>query len=294
MAKVPSEELIRASELYALERLCTLIPSEYDKGLTQWDSRAGKCRYTPKGCTPSATNPLSQLTFTSSGMPADFPVDHPKFGNIWQHYVPDMYVMKSTSTSGGRPICARGNSLVYQWCQYPQTRGGGEQIPGLTTVPKFRYQIVNGEETCVIPEEYCALHNYNYDPIKMECIKPIGLEIADFFGIGQFIQYMNSRGYERPLKLDADTLFAISEASDSRLKDQIQIRVRDYAGPGLHLYSFTWKPWVVQLYGKHGPDVGFIADTLPRNWVEVDGHGYKNIVVARTNKKIQDFYRSKG
>ena len=96
------------------------------------------------------------------------------------------------------------------------------------------------------------------------------------------------------LKLDADTLFAISEASDSRLKDQIQIRVRDYAGPGLHLYSFTWKPWVVQLYGKHGPDVGFIADTLPRNWVEVDGHGYKNIVVARTNKKIQDFYRSKG
>lgn len=294
VAKAPSQTQIEASENYALQRLCTLIPSQYDTGLTVWDPQTSTCKFTPKGCTPGPTNPLSQWPTSSSGMQLEFSSKDKHFGNIWQYAKPDMYIMKATSNSNGRTICSRGNSLIYQWCNYPQTRGGGEQMAGLTNVPPFSYNIVRGEETCTIPKLYCLEHGYDYDNVKMECFKPVSLQIAEFFGLGAFVQYMESLGYAKPLTLSDDTLAAI--ASDSRLKHNIKIHTRDYVGPGIHLYTFIWKPWALEIYGKYGPDIGFIADTLPPSWVITDGHGYKNInlnIQTPGMKKIQDFYKRK-
>ena len=183
--------------------------------------------------------------------------------------------------------------MIYQWCNYPQTRGGGDQVGGLTNVPPFSYRISKGVETCVIPESYCTQHYYDYDRLKMECIKPIGLEIGGFFGLDGIIQYANSKGYAQPMTLSAETLDYIAE-SDSRLKDNIKIHTKDYVAPGIHLYTFRWKPWAFEIYGKHGDDIGFVADTLPKEWIIIDGHGYKNInlnVQAPGMKKIRDFYK---
>ena len=85
-------------------------------------------------------------------------------------------------------------------------------------------------------------------------------------------------------------------ASDSRLKENIWIHTRDYVRPGIHLYTFRWKPWVIELYGKYGNDIGFIANELPKEWTSVDSNGYLQINLDAKHpdmKKIVNFFINK-
>ena len=194
---------------------------------------------------------------------------------------------------------------------FPKQRGQGKEVPGLTNIVPFEYAIQNGSETCNIPKSYCDSHAYNWNQQKLECEKPVGLEVAGFFGVETLAQQLEVNGISAlgsPMAialivgmatgspigalLSVGTAAAV-ESSDSRLKDNIKIHTRDYAAPGIHLYTFRWKPWALEIYGKYGDDIGFIADTLPKEWVLVDGHGYKNInlkVQTPGMKKIRDFY----
>jgi hypothetical protein len=279
MDKVPTYDQFVAAEQYALKMMCERgVPDRYGVySYTKWDPATQKCLITSHGCHPNYNNPFTQLPLTASGEFRDFEDGKSSFHDVWKYVKPSFFVNKITDNSGGMAVCSRGISAIYQWCEAPNTRlKDGKPIPGLTNEKKFEYTIQKGKESCLIPKEYCNDHAYDYDPYKFECVEPVGLQAADFFGVKNFAQGVQT-----------------GRMSDSRLKDNIQIHTRDYVRPGIHLYTFRWKPWVIELYGKYGDDIGFIADELPEEWTVIDGHGYRNINLESPDpdmKKIINFF----
>lgn len=244
------------SEEYAISQMCTAIPSEFGRGLTEWDPINKKCKITDAGCSPSDTNPISRFQFSSSGKQLDFSQDDRIFGKFWKYWYPDMLVKKVTTMSPKIAVCSRANSLFYQWLKYPETRStGGEQISGVTNVPPFEYSIRNGVERGLIPEEYCKSKGVSYDAVNFNCYVSKGQQIAEF--------------------LSSEYLVRKSKVSDQRLKTNIKF-VKTIA-PGVDVYTFTWKKEALRLYGNSGDDIGFIADKLDPKYVIVDKNGYKNI-----------------
>lgn len=315
-SKGPSQAQIEAAENYALGQMCVSVPAKYGNyGYTKWNSKTQQCLVTEQGCQPGPTNMISQWPLDGAGNVINF-ADQPKsrYHDVWKYAPADLFVMKATRQSGGRPVCSRGNALVYQWCDFPKTRGQGAEVPGLTNVVPFKYGVQNGKETCLIPKDYCATHAYDWDQKTLQCYEPPGLQAAEFFGVKDLAQQLAVNGISALGNPGAIALLvgfagggmlgaafsvgtaAAIEASDSRLKENIRVHTRDFVAPGIHLYTFRWKPWALEIYGKHGNDMGFIADTLPREWVVVDGHGYRNInldVKHPGMKKIRDFLSSR-
>ena len=271
------------------------IPEKYGAfTYTKWDTDSQKCLITAQGCEPSPDNPFSQFPLTDSDEVREFDTEkNPKFDDLWKYAPPNFYINKITPTSGGVPVCSRGNATIYQWCEVPKTRGGGKDMPGITNQKPFKHTVVQGKETCLIGADYCADHAYWYDANKFQCVEPPGLQAADFFGIKTFVQNVSVRG----LHEDDILIVALAKmASDSRLKENIRIHTRDYVRPGIHLYTFRWKPWVIELYGKYGNDIGFIADELPKEWTSVDSNGYLQINLDAKHpdmKKIVNFFINK-
>lgn len=308
--KGPTAAQIEKAEEYALGQMCLSIPAKYGNGgYTRWDPVTRRCLVTEQGCQPGPTNMISQWPLNGTGQVIDFTTQETsRYYDVWKYAPPDLFVMKATAQSDERPMCSRGSARVYQWCQIPESRLNGEFKGGFTDTTPFKYGVQNGSETCLLPEKYCKEHAYNWDQSKLECYEPPGLQAAEFFGIRTLVQHMIVNG---PFSLKSSIggqllLMAIDEQpdkkylsfkpSDSRLKENIRIHTKDFVAPGIHLYTFRWKPWALEIYGKHGDDIGFIADTLPKEWVVVDGHGYRNInldVKHPGMKKIRDFLSSR-
>ncbi len=306
--KGPTTEQLEAAENYALGQMCLSIPAKYGNGgYTTWDPKTQRCLLTEQGCQPGETNMLSQWPLDGTGNIIDFTMQtSSRYYDVWKYAPPDLYVMKATPKSDGRAVCSRGSARVYQWCQVPPSRLNGDYEGGITDTVPFKYGVQNGHETCLLPEAYCKEHAYDWNQRTLQCEEPVGLQVADFFGIKGVVQHAIVDG---PFSLKSsiggqlismamdeqpDQKYLAFKPSDSRLKENIRIHTRDFVAPGIHLYTFRWKPWALEIYGKHGNDIGFIADTLPTEWVTVDGHGYRNInldVKHPGMKKIHEFYR---
>ena len=248
----PTDSQLQDSEDYAMSKLCTEIPSKYGSGLTQWDPKSKSCKITDKGCTPDVTNPISRIMYTSSGEPLSFDQNDRNFGPFWKYWNPDMYVKKVTSKSPNTPVCSRGNSLLYQWCKYPQKRSD-KSIPGLTNQVPFDYSIKNGSETCEVTPDYCKAHGVNYK--DQTCYVTKGQQIGEFFA--------------------SEVLVRRLKVSDQRLKTNIKF-IKNVTS-GVDIYSFVWTKEAERLYGNKGLDIGFIADKLDKKYITIDSNGYKNI-----------------
>jgi len=193
---------------------------------------------------------------------------------VWQ---PDFFVQRTTKTSRGKQICTQGNYLLQQWCEHPKTRGGGA---GVTSVPRFEYIIQGGKETCLIPKKYCDAKGVSYSSSKDDCYVSEGQKAAEFVSGKVFVRSIN--------------------VSDKRLKINIKLFRKDFAGPGIHLYQFLWSKEAEQLYGNSGLDIGFIADDLEKidtKCVYEDLKGYKNIdfeyIPTNDMKKVINFLNIK-
>ena len=107
-----------------------------------------------------------------------------------------MYVWK-TITGSNEPVCARANSLLYRWCQYPQTRigdeGYGSAGKGYTDVPPFTYAVRDGVETCIIGADYCKNRGVDYDntPGNEHCYVSEEQKVGEFFASEVLVRYAN-------------------------------------------------------------------------------------------------------
>ncbi len=265
---IPTDvQLTRAHE-YALSKLCTEIPDKYaGVNHTIWDERAKECRITERGCMASITNPISQPMYTSGGEYRQFRTDNRTFGSFWERSPPGYYIWKATSKSGGRRVCGRGNFLLWQWCEQPQSRAEGHK-PGITDTEKFNYNIRNGKEECLIPKSYCDSKGVSFNASEGDCYVKDSQRILEFFA-GSVITRKN-------------------RASDKRLKDNIIPVRKDFPYKGVHLYTFKWNSIATTFYGLSGDDIGFIADELDPKYIVTDDLGYKNI-----NMDIDDAYMNK-
>ena len=274
MATAPTYEQLAKAQEYALSKLCTEIPGRFSPGLTAWDENTKECKITQKGCQPSSTNPISRPPFTSSGkVISEANEQNQTFGWFWKKFMPGFFVMRTTKNSGGRKVCAQGNFMLYQWCEYPESRNleGADYIrqAGVTNVPKFDYIIENGKERCTIPKEYCDAKGVSYDAQKKDCYVSASQKVAEFFTGSVF--YRRQRA-----------------ASDKRLKKNIKLFKSDFPMKGVNVYFFEWNDTANALYGFTGQDVGFIADELDPAYVKEDHMGYKYI-----DMDIEDEYMRK-
>lgn len=256
--KIPTHDDLTKADLYAMSKLCKEIPSKYGVGLTEWDPRRKVCKITEKGCTAQDTNPISQKLYGAGGQLKEFPDYHRSFGDFWKHYEPEFLVWKSGPN--GNKQCMRGNYDLQNWCENPRTRARGHQ-PGITNVIPFIHTVSEGKETCIIPKEYCDSKGVSYvDSNTGNCKVSGGQKFGEF--------------------LTGTVMVRSIKASDSRLKLFPKIFYRDYAGKGIHLYTFIWNNIGMELYGNRGYDIGFLADDIQKrdpDCVFIDRHGYKNI-----------------
>ena len=266
MTDVPSAELLAEAESYAMRVLCTEIPITVGRGLTKWDSVRSKCEITRAGCTPSIENPISQSPiYNDKGEEVEPNMNHRSFSKFWKYMPPEFLVMKTTKFSKLSEVCARGNAMLQQWCEYPSLRAPKRQHGVTNVANQFIYTIRNGKESCIIPREYCSEDKgVGYDDNKKQCKLAEGQKFVE--------QFLISPGLYREIKL----------ASDKRLKTNIQKIKDDYFGTGKHLYKFDWTQQAKLFYNlNRDNDFGPIADEFPSEFVEIDEHGFKNIILDR-------------
>ena len=195
---IPTQQQILDSENYTRKRMCTAIPSSIKPGLTYWDDLKNSCRITAAGCNASSQNPLSrQVVSVNNGQMIDlFKTEkNQTVLNFWgpdgNKWMPDQYVMKNVTGTGSK-VCARANTLLYQWCNYPQTRLTGKNSgPGYNDVPAFTYAVRNGKEDCIIGKNYCDNRGVSYDgtPGKEDCYVSEGQKVGEFFASDVLVRY---------------------------------------------------------------------------------------------------------
>ena len=181
--RIPTETELDKAYDYAMKKLCTEIPSKYGKpGLTRWNEREKVCDITFSGCQESITNPISQPAFTSNGRFRNFSPGHNTFGKFWERSPPEQLAWRVTKNSGGQKVCARANTLLYQWCHFPETRAD-KHTPGITNVPRFQYNIRNGKEECMITKKYCDEKGVDFvdQQTNKDCKVSKGQKSLNFF-----------------------------------------------------------------------------------------------------------------
>jgi hypothetical protein len=255
----PTIEELEEAENYALSVLCTEIPKTVGMGLTRWDSNKRVCNITKKGCDPFARNGLLSIpkydpnTGKDDYVPRVVGRNRKSFMKYWD---PDFYVWKRTKKSN-KEVCARGNFLLYQWCEFPESRAP-EPTKGVTNAPPFEYNIRSGKETCDIPKSYCDDKGVSYDSNIRDCYVSAGQKHEEFWASPVLVRNANRK-------------------SDSRLKTDIVVEKYNWLGKGIHFYRFTWRPIATKLYGLQGDDAGVLADDFPSDQIYIDEHGYKSL-----------------
>jgi hypothetical protein len=258
--RIPTDAEIAAADNYALSKLCTEIPEKYGNGLTTWDTNSKSCKITPHGCKADKNNPISQATFTDGGEPFDFNPYHRTFKTFWKYYAPEFLVMKKTASSPNKEVCSRGNDQLYNWCTFPQNRDNKHKA-GVTDAEPFVYGVIDGKETCIIPKAYCDGKGISYNSENQECYISKDQKVAEFISTPSLVRSGKARA-----------------VSDRRLKTNVRLLRKDYIRPGVHLYTFDWTEQALYMYGKSEVgDIGFIADELPKEWVDEDHNGFKRI-----------------
>jgi len=204
--KVPTQQQLEWSEVDALSRLCagpTSLTSSFAVNLTRWDPTSNTCHVNSAGCQASDSSPFSQFKYKNNGDEKDITAEQTpdkKRLDFWASggWSPDYYVMKRVTGKQG-DVCARGNSLLYRWCKYPNTRigadGYGSEGPGYTDVPAFQPAVHNGVETCIIGQDYCDNRGVSYDGTygKEDCYISEGQKIEEFLTSDVLIRYANKK-----------------------------------------------------------------------------------------------------
>tara|TARA_Y100000389_G_C17383628_1_gene475762 strand:- start:65 stop:928 length:864 start_codon:yes stop_codon:yes gene_type:complete len=271
---IPTAEDLNAAYEYALQKLCTEIPETVgEPGITKWDKNINACMVTEKGCQPEIRNPLSQPFFHKNGEKIEYSEDDPIYGEFWKIRPPGYYVMRTTKNSPDVPVCAPGNYLMQQWCEFPETRAD-KKVPGVTNVPPFKYRIENGVEYCDITQAYC--HDKGVDYKDGDCFVPYSQKVAEFWSSTVLVR--NAKRKKR--------------ASDIRLKKNIKQLRKDFPVKGVDIYIYEWNDVAHGVYGFSGYDFGLIADYIDPKYIEYDPLGYKVINMEyddETMKRIKLF-----
>jgi hypothetical protein len=256
---IPTEADFDAAYEYAISKLCTEIPETLgEPGITIWDKVEKKCKVSEKGCRPDKKNPLSQPFFHTNGEKIEYSKNDPIYGKFWERRPPGYYVMRTTDKEPRKIVCAPGNFLMQQWCEYPKTRAEGD-VPGVTDVHPFKYKIINGVEYCEITKKYCE-ESKGVEYINKDCVVPKSQQLLEFWSSTVLVRNAKRK-----------------RASDKRLKKNIKLLYSNFPVKGINVYVYEWNGTAHTLYGYSGYDFGFIADELDTKYIINDSHGYKFI-----------------
>jgi hypothetical protein len=200
---IPTEQQFAEAERYALSKMCTAIPARKlgTPGYTEWDKDTQKCRITPNGCNASSTNPFSRISYNSSGYFIDYKnaESNKNLVDFWKYFDTDHLVMKKVSAEPDKLVCARANSMLKRWCEFPDLRTAKGDLAdyggkGYAIGPGFEYKVTNGVETCKIGADYCKFKGLSYDSTenKETCYVPPGQKFAEFLTGTTLVRGLNS------------------------------------------------------------------------------------------------------
>jgi hypothetical protein len=199
----PTAEQFAAAEKYALSKMCTDIPAKKlgTSGYTKWDSTEQKCRITPNGCNASPLNPFSRIPYNSVGSVIDYKnsESNSELIDFWKYFDVEHLVMKKVSADPNKLVCARANTMLKRWCEFPETRTSKGDLgdyggKGYAIGPGFSYRVVNGVETCKIGKDYCDFKGVGYDDTenKETCYVPDGQQFGEFLVGTTMVRGLNS------------------------------------------------------------------------------------------------------
>ena len=264
---LPTESDLDAAYEYAISKLCTEIPETIgEPGITIWDKTEKNCKVTRKGCRPDKKNPLSQPFFHKNGEKVIYSEFDSLYGEFWKKRPPGYYVWRTTDKDPRKFVCAPGNFLMQQWCEFPNMRG--EPTPGITDVHPFEYKVINGVEQCEITRDYCEKSKgVRYE--NKDCVVPKLQQLAEFWSSSVLVRHQNRK-----------------RASDKRLKKNIKLLYKDFPVKNLNVYIYEWNEIAYTTYGYSGYDIGFIADELDSKYIIYDPNGYKQINLTLKDETI--------
>ncbi len=169
----------------------------------------------------------------------------------------------STNPSEGK--CVFGNFPLMQWCKYPAQRAK-KSIHGRTDVPPFRYDPTTGN--CFVTSPYCDWMEVSY---KLDD----GVPTCYTHGAQKFFEkYFIGRTLLREIKQKIFEEFEkspppprITKIIDPKIMKSYKKIGPDFGGPGIHLYTITWKDDAV----KHdtnafGSTVGFLSREIKKEY----------------------------
>ena len=203
---IPTQAQLEAAEQYALKHMCAgpqSITSQFGPNLTYWDDIQNRCRVGAMGCRASNSSPFSREPYNADGSINNSIENetNPKIKAFWAYkgWLPDYYVWKNVGKNTVKPVCARGNTMLKQWCEFPSTRkaetSGAVAGSGVDDAPPFIYDIRNGHETCYITPEYCRFKGLDFKGIDEQgnpehCFKSEMDKIFGMFASDVLVDYI--------------------------------------------------------------------------------------------------------
>ena len=198
---------------------------------------------------------------------------------------------RSDPSSATGSKCYLGNSPFRRWCELPSTRDPPDSSP------PFQY-ISDGPTggTCLMTEAYCTAKNSSWDGESKSCYKSTGQMFVEALfgntidawfqgncGTNPFLSTTASQGKQNYAKL-----------SDRRLKTRIVKLCPDYAGKGVHLYSYSYIPEAYKIISApKALQLGFMADEIEQIYPEIINttDGFKWISFTPEQLKDRKYWR---
>lgn len=73
--------------------------------------------------------------------------------------------------------CIVGNFALRNWCENPQSRRGGDTVPGVTNTPPFKYDESTGR--CLMTKPYCKYMGLDFTKVNDDFYKETDISIPD-------------------------------------------------------------------------------------------------------------------
>jgi hypothetical protein len=200
---------------------------------------------------------------------------------------------RSNPSSATGSKCYLGNSPFRRWCELPSTRDPPDSSP------PFQY-ISDGPTggTCLLTEKYCTAKNSSWDEESKSCYKSTGqMFVEALFGNTIDAWFQGNCGTNPFLSTSVTSASRdkrYEKLSDRRLKTRLVKIGPDYAGKGVHLYSYSYTPEAYKIISApKSLQLGFMADEIEQLYPEIikTVDGFKWISFTPEQLKNKKYWR---
>ncbi len=191
--------------------------------------------------------------------------------------------VKPSSEPEGK--CILGDYPFMNWCSKPKSRNTGN-VPGVTDVTPFAYD--NSTGRCHVTKGYCDGMGMNCDTLDNppKVCSGSGSGSGTDNGCCSGCSVSGTQRFFEDFVVGRTLFRTYKRISDRLLKDNISLIGRDFAGTGINLYVYTYKPVVYKTHPDYpATNVGFMTDEVKRYLPElvVSGEGPEYITVTSSD-----------